>query len=166
MSKIESYRTFGEGSKGYGWAGMTPIEFKHWMKLAEERFCKLKEEFEFDAIAFCGSSGCAIAFSLASRFAIPLIYVRKAGEKTHGSKVECNHKHVEIKKYLIVDDFPETGATVFRIINRIAKTAKKRKAYPAEPVGVLCFDPYVDRDREIIINDKPIKLFSSMPTRS
>ena len=153
------YSKFGTGS-GYGWAGMNPTDFIYRMQKAEKRFLKLKKELNFDAIAFSGSSGCAIAFSLASRHAVPLIYVRKVGEKAHGNRVECNDENVDIRKYLIVDDFPESGATVFRVIDQITKTAKRRRAYPAEPVGVLCFDPYIDKDRTISRDDKEIKLFS------
>jgi orotate phosphoribosyltransferase-like protein len=144
---------------GYGWTRLEPGPFMRRMAKAEKRFLKLKEELGFDAIAFCGSSGCAIAFSIASKHNIPLIYVRKEGEKAHGQPVEYNGDGIQVKKYLIVDDFPDSGATVFRIIDQVKKFTRKSCAYPAKPVGVLCFDTYIDTDREMDRGGASIKLF-------
>ena len=134
----------------YGWTGTSPAEFVERMKLAVIRFRALKKEHKIDAIAFCGSSGCAVAFAIASKCKIPLIYVRKEGEKSHSNSiVECNDKSAIVKKYLIVDDFVDSGSTVEYIINSISKFAASKNAFPAFSVGVLCFDDYQDRDREI-----------------
>ena len=150
MAKNKTYNPIGADSALYGWVGLDSAEFAERMKLASIRFRALKKELKFDAIAFCGSSGCAVAFTLAAKYKIPLIYVRKTYEKCHSrSKVECNNKNVQVKKYLIVDDFVDTGGTVDYIVSTITKYAKAACAYPAEPVGVLCFDPYQDRDRSM-----------------
>lgn len=120
------------------------------LTLANRRFKELKNTLGVDAIAFCGSSGCAIAFNLATRHKIPLIYVRKKGEKSHGSKVECNSGRTPIAKYLIVDDFVDRGTTIDHIIKSINQHAKKVGAVAPEQVGALCFDSYVDCDRNIV----------------
>ena len=155
MSKQkQTYAPLGKHTTMYGWMGMSSSEFAHRMKLAGKRFAVLKKELKFDAIAFSGSSGCAIAFTLAAKHKIPLIYVRKNGEKAHSnSTVECNHKHLVVKKYLIVDDFVDSGRTIEWIVHSIDKHAKAKGAYPAEACGVLCFDPYMDKDRELSIHD-------------
>lgn len=162
MTRQKTYEPIGAGGAMYGWTGMDPSEFAERMKKASVRFRALKKEHRFDAIAFCGSSGCAIAFYLAAKHRIPLMYVRKANEKCHSdSKVECNDKHVQVKKYLIVDDFPDTGATVNHIIDSIRTYANKACAYPAKPIGVLCFDTYVDRDQRMDTeHDGYLTLFS------
>jgi phosphoribosylpyrophosphate synthetase len=163
----KSYKPIGRDSATYGWTGSSPTEFAERMELASARFVKLKEELDIDAIAFCGSSGCAIAFNLAAKHKIPLMYVRKKDEKSHStSRVECNDKKVEVKKYLIVDDFVDRGRTVDYITENITKYAKQAGAYPAESVGVLCFDRYVSSDHFMQTNAVSLKIFSaSLPPK-
>lgn len=154
------YTPFSTGTSGYGWSGMNPEGLATRLSLANARFKTLKNTLEIDAIAFCGSSGCAIAFNLATRHEIPLIYVRKKGEKSHGSKVECNAGHIRIEKYLIVDDFVDQGTTVDHIIKSISQHAKKVHAIAPQQVGVLCFDDYVYKDIEFGTCGNDVMLFT------
>jgi len=124
---------------GYGWTDMSTANLAATLKSAGRAFGKLRKELKFDAIAFTGSSGAAIAFYLAIEHEIPLIYVRKEAEESHGNIIEGTTMAGTIKKYLIVDDFVCSGATVCRIIKAITARAKTRGAYPAKPVGVFCF---------------------------
>ena len=156
----KTYNPLGSRSAMYGWTGDTPATFSKRMKLASLRFAKLKESLQFDAIAFSGSSGCAIAFNLAARHQIPLIYVRKANEIAHGADIECNVKTLHVRKYLIVDDFVDSGKTVDHIVRSIKKHAKKSSAYIPKQVGVLCFDSYVDRDRKISTDENTFNMFT------
>lgn len=126
-------------SLGYGWAGMAPHVLALQLQVASARFAELRSELQVDAIAFSGSSGCAVAFHLAVQHQIPLIYVRKPDEKAHGEKVECNSS-ADIRRYLIVDDFVFTGETVVRIINAIQVHTERSPVSAPECVGVLCFD--------------------------
>jgi adenine/guanine phosphoribosyltransferase-like PRPP-binding protein len=161
MARKKTYEPLGSDGAMYGWTGMSPKEFAHRMSLASDRFLALKKELKFDAIAFCGSSGCAIAFNLAALHEIPLIYVRKKDEKSHSrARIECNDKLVEVKKYLIVDDFVDQGSTIDHIVSTIESQALQACAYPAKPVGVLCFDPYVYRDQTMDTEVVSLKLFS------
>jgi adenine/guanine phosphoribosyltransferase-like PRPP-binding protein len=158
----QKYSPIGKSQSGYGWTGMHPGEFAERMKLASLRFAELKKTLKFDAIAFSGSSGSAAAFCLALKHKIPLIYVRKRNEKSHSySQVECNVRNLQIKTYLIVDDFVDSGATLDYIANTISKFAKKNNAYPAQQVGALCYDPYLDRDRSITYGKHEFNLFTS-----
>jgi hypothetical protein len=81
----------------------------------------------FDAIAFRGSSGAALAYPLAFMLNKPLIHVRK--EMGHSStKVEGL---MGAKRIAIVDDFVETGETLRTIMKDIvAAYAEKRYAAP------------------------------------
>jgi adenine/guanine phosphoribosyltransferase-like PRPP-binding protein len=119
---------------------MSPESFRKKMLKTSRAFVKLREELNVDAIAFTGSSGAAIGFTLAFLHQVPLIYVRKEDETCHGSMIESNGVGIQIKKYLIVDDFIGTGATVTRIITKIRIAAQERGAVRPKPVGVLCFD--------------------------
>lgn len=164
MTDVKLYNPIGQDSATYGWTGSSPAEFAERMELASARFVKLKEELDIDAIAFCGSSGCAIAFNLAAKHKIPLMYVRKKDEKSHStSRVECNDTKVEVKKYLIVDDFVDRGRTVDYIVENITKYAKQVGAYPAESAGVLCFDSYVSFDHFMQTDTVSLKIFSANP---
>ena len=85
----------------------------------------------FNAIAFCGMSGALIAPMIAKELGKELILVRKTGDKNHSCyKVEG---YLNAEKYIIVDDFIDTGATV----RHIKKSIKKSSYNNAVCVGFL-----------------------------
>lgn len=124
---------------GYGWAGQQPTDLARMLKAGGKAFTNLKTRLAVDAVAFSGSSGCAIGFHLAVRHNTPLIYVRKQGEKSHGSKVECSYLR-ELQNYLIVDDFIDSGSTVQLIATRVKEHAHQQKVPVPRCVGILCYD--------------------------
>ena len=124
---------------GYGWAGATPPELSRRLKAAIPAFERLRYDLNFDAVAFTGSSGACIAFVLAYETNIPLLYVRKPREKSHGNNLESNLR-TSIKKYLIVDDFIDSGDTVRNMVKRINRACTAKSMNPPEPVGVFLFD--------------------------
>ena len=72
---------------------------------------------EFDSIAFTGISGAALAFPLSVKLGKPLLCVRKPGSNTHSKHdVEGNYA---TKRFIIVDDFCDSGETIARIIDTI-----------------------------------------------
>jgi orotate phosphoribosyltransferase len=145
---------------GYGWAGMGPIDLARTITKSGIAIRKLQDTLKFDAVAFCGSSGSAIAFHLGIKYKIPLLYVRKKNEDCHGGSVECNGFDLQIKKYLIVDDFIDTGNTIHHIIDSIALRARKQSAYPAKPVGIFCFEQR-RREKSFAVTDKKsIQIYS------
>lgn len=144
MRKI--YELFSQGT-GYGWAALSPKLLAAKIKESGINIIKLREELKFDAVAFCGSSGAALAFHLAAEYELPIIYVRKEKEECHGYRVECNLRHGHIKKYLIVDDFVDTGSTIKYIIGRIDEFALERNAHALRPVGIYCYDPCMEADK-------------------
>jgi len=79
-----------------------------------------EKEFPFDAIAFTGVSGAALAFPLSVRIGKPLICVRKNEIPAHSTQdIEGDSS---INSYIIVDDCVDTGATVKTIIRDIKKS--------------------------------------------
>lgn len=96
--------------------------FQSKVRRAVKRVREFRKTHPFDAIAFTGMSGSAMAYCLSYRLGIPLIAIRKKGEKSHyRSALEgC----VNAKRILIVDDFIDTGSTVERIIKALPKTSK------------------------------------------
>jgi orotate phosphoribosyltransferase-like protein len=81
----------------------------------------LKFEHDFDTIAFCGTSGAAMAFILAHELKVELLCVRKKDDGSHFLEFNKNplEGNVDAKKYLIVDDFVCSGRTVNYIIESI-----------------------------------------------
>ena len=109
---------------GYGWViqPSLPKAAKAWRKSIR----KLIEEQKIDALAFSGSSGSAAAFSIGSYIKIPLIYVRKPEEVSHGRAIECN-MYEPISRYLIVDDFVCSGKTIKYIYRKIEEYSRSFK---------------------------------------
>lgn len=100
----------------------------------------------FDAIAFTGTSGAALAYPLSYKLGIPLICIRKSVADNHsGMRLEgC----VSAKRYIIVDDCIESGSTVRKIQKFVKKELEK-----AQLIGILLYshsDSYWDDDVPII----------------
>jgi adenine/guanine phosphoribosyltransferase-like PRPP-binding protein len=102
------------------------------VKAAIQALKKVDKKTPFDAIAFRGVSGAALAFPLSLALKKPLICIRK-GSSHYGRKFEgC----ISAKTYIIVDDFIETGQTIEAIIKEISKIKPN-----AVPVGIFLYDP-------------------------
>jgi len=141
---------------GYGWTGENPTKLRNILIKANDAFVKLRKTLKFDAIAFSGSSGAVIAFPLAVSHEIPVIYVRKANEQSHGFAVECNGED-QIKKYLIVDDFIASGATIDWIANQVKAYARG----PVKLVGVFCFSDSDQRGGGCrIVRGEKVKIYT------
>lgn len=135
MSRKLAQNYFG-GS--YGWSGDGFGGWKYTVKKSLPALKKLKRALNFDAIAITGSSGAALAFYASIHLDVPVIYVRKARENSHGQQIESN-VHGAVKRYIIVDDFIDSGATVNRIISHIDKQCKKRLEAEPECVGIFLY---------------------------
>lgn len=123
---------------GYGWADWSPTEFARQIKHATKVFAEVQKELEVDAIAFSGSSGAAIAFPLCAAHKVPLMYIRKAHERSHGANLEYISNKA-IRRYMIVDDFVCSGATVRRIHKKVLDYANIRGSVAPECVGLFLY---------------------------
>lgn len=129
-----------------------PEEYKktiEWVK-------KALKKFEFDAIAFRGTSGSAIAFPLSYELGIPLLYVRKDSSH-HCSGIEG---FVDCKRYVIIDDMVSSGETI-KIIQDTIQTPSgfwgKRSSVP-QCVGAIFY--YISSAyRMKITKDTFLKIF-------
>ncbi len=126
-----------------------PATFKKLVDRVAKKVVKLKKKLKFNAIAFSGSSGAALAYPVSALTKIPLIHVRKKG-KTHGDDIEGGGH--EIKRYIILDDFIDTGATVKRIYNQI----KNECDYDDEVkcVAIVLYDKSNDHEESFNIKAK------------
>jgi adenine/guanine phosphoribosyltransferase-like PRPP-binding protein len=109
------------------------------MQRAAIKVQHLREEMGFKALACCGSSGMMAAAVLTVALDIPVVYVRKKDENSHGSSVESNSVGIAIPKYLIVDDFICTGSTLDRVVDGIEKFADRNQMLRPECMGVYLY---------------------------
>jgi orotate phosphoribosyltransferase len=93
-------------------------------KLITRMTRKLKKyDADYDAIAFSGQSGSAVAYPLSLTLKKPLICVRKG--KSHSSyRMEGAH---DVERYIIVDDLIDSGTTMRRIMRQIKASDKPAK---------------------------------------
>jgi len=113
------------------------FEVKEFTKVVDRAARALKafsKKNPFDAIAFTGNSGAAMAYPLSYKLKVPLICIRKRPSDSHSSlKLEgC----VSAKRYVIVDDFIESGSTMKKIQRVI-----KQELEDAKLVGIFLYDP-------------------------
>ncbi len=89
--------------------------------------------YEYDTLAFSGLSGLILGPILCYLTSKEMIAVRKENDNTHSFQSVEGYKHAS--RYIIIDDFICTGATVQRIVKHVSKFAPQ-----AECLGVLeCF---------------------------
>lgn len=125
---------------------------------------RLKFETGFDTIAFSGISGAAVAFILSHWLDVPLLCVRKKGEDSHyhqqgGRILEGNV--VDVKKYIIVDDFIASGHTCQHIIDSI-----QEKNFRAQCVGMLMYRAYENHTFTHRVTRKQVPVTSCRPRES
>ena len=139
-------------------------EPKLFPKMVEKAITKaeqLNKELKFDTIAFCGMSGAAAAFILGHWMDIPLLCVRKKEENSHfrnsrpSSVCEGN---IGTRRYLIVDDFISSGATVNYMIENIGKEMPN-----AECVGMLMYAGYSDSSHKHPNWNHSVRVISARP---
>ena|SRR5271156_4732446 len=86
---------------------------------------KFQQKQSFDAIAFTGTSGCSVAFTLSYKLGIPLICIRKNSDNSHFNGL---YEGVEnVKRYIIVDDFIASGDTIATIKKNVLLRSKRAK---------------------------------------
>lgn len=123
-------------------------EFLNLIPKAVKKLRALQKKFAFDAIAFSGSSGAALAYPLSYLMKVPLIHVRK-GRSHYDGVVEGT---ISSKRYVIVDDFIETGSTIRRIVRQI------KSEMDAEPVAICLYSSSMTNDFHY--NNKTIPIFN------
>jgi hypoxanthine phosphoribosyltransferase len=137
-------------------------------KMVEKSIAKaeqLRKELKFDTIAFSGMSGAAIAFILGHWLDIPLLCIRRKEEGSHfrSSRPSCVCEgNIDTKRYLIVDDFISSGATVNYIIESIDRELFKGYSQP-ECVGMLMYAGYSDSEHKHPNWGHSVRVISARP---
>ena len=117
------------------------------------------EHLNFDAVAFTGVSGALLAPPIAMTLNKTLLLIRKTKDSTHSPFQVEGDKGA--RRYLIVDDFVSSGATVCMIVEKV-----KDFAPGAVCVGVLSAGfPTCARFETVekYIRNKPFELSKEVP---
>lgn len=113
-------------ASGHMHAYLEPLSLKEHINYAVSAL----RDYKFDTVAFRGMSGAIIGPSVAMALNKSMLLVRKPEDTTHSSlKVEGDWA---ARRYIIVDDFVESGGTRDAIKEAIAAVAPKAKC-----LGVL-----------------------------
>jgi len=110
-----------------------PTLFKRTVRKVVKKVREIQKTTPFNAIAFTGQSGAAMAYPVACKTELFLICVRKVGEKCHGQQIESANNR-DIKNYIIIDDLMGTGATVMRIREQL------KEVDIGDCVGIVLYD--------------------------
>jgi len=116
-----------------------------------------KAKLNFDYIACRGMSGIVIAVPLAMRLNKGIIIVRKDVKGSHGSKIEASPAiKNNIVRYIIVDDFIDTGKTIKTIKKEVEDVDwigyGKDDAVKFDLVGVVLYEQTSGLLNEYIYN--------------
>ena len=122
---------------------------------------RLKRSEGYDTIVFSGMSGAAMAFMLSHWMNVPLLCVRKREDTSH--YVKQSRRYLEgnaddVRKYMIIDDFISSGATVQYMIDTI-----KEKNWNAECACMLMYASYSDREWTHPVTRKIYQVTASSP---
>lgn len=117
----------------------SPLKYKRLIDKIADQMTALKKKSSFSGIAFRGQSGAAMAYPLSAQLNIPLICVRKPKENSHGFNVEGSSR--SIRRYVIIDDFMESGETIKAILAAIDKEEQWRNPgeHTTKCVGIILY---------------------------
>ena len=112
-------------------------------EFAAKAIKELMERTGADCVVVHGNSGVSCGFAALMYENFPLILLRKDNDNSHGSPMEGPNGH-NVLKYLILDDFISTGATMERIKGKINTLSDQSGAgWPTpECVGIVLYGHY------------------------
>ena len=104
---------------------------------------KMMAETGATSVVVHGNSGVSCGFAalmLSPHADFNIVLLRKDNDNSHGSPIEGPEGHF-LERYLILDDFVSTGATMNRIRDKIIMLHKQSNPFEAGPecVGVVLY---------------------------
>ena len=104
---------------------------------------KMMDETGATSVVVHGNSGvsCGFAALMLSHADFNIVLLRKDNDNSHGAPIEGPEGH-RLGRYLILDDFVSTGATMNRIRDKIATLHHQqggRPEYTPECVGIVLY---------------------------
>ena len=114
-----------------------PDQFQKTIDKLVKKVSEFKRKIPFEAIAFTGTSGAAVAYAVSYKLKIPLICLRKRRDASHYYGLV--EGAVAVESYIIIDDFIASGKTINKIISTLSKEGKKYKQNN-KAVGIILYD--------------------------
>ena len=127
--------------KGYA-TGYTKECVEECAAFAAKAIEELRSQTGSTSVVVHGNSGvsCGFAALMASAEDFNLVLLRKDNDNSHGAPLEGPEGH-RLDKYLILDDFISSGATLNRIRDKIANLCAQRSRSSPRPecVGIVLY---------------------------
>lgn len=140
------------------------IYYKDSYKMLVDKSAKILKAIDkihpFQSIAFSGMSGAAMAYPLSLKLNKDLTCVRK-GKSHFSSDLGLNVEGRIEAKYIIVDDFICTGATIKRILKTLKKDQRYHGASTPEVVAIYL---YASNGNEVGFNPVNIPIYTQRDT--
>lgn len=113
-------------------------------KFAAKAIKELMAETGADSVVVHGNSGVSCGFAALMYENFPLILLRKDNDNSHGAPIEGPSGH-NVLRYLILDDFIDSGATMERIKAKIVALDEQRGDCLPTPecVGIVLYGHYM-----------------------
>lgn len=119
---------------------MNPDNLRFAIDQVDRKIQRIMNRQSIDALVFSGISGAAVGFAVAAKLGLPMLYIRKESDDSHsgGGMIEGPDPlkvHGHKFRYIIVDDFMETGDTVDYMLTKIS-----REVSDAECVAIVMYN--------------------------
>ena len=124
-----SAKTASVDAPSHTWDIFNVEQFRRVVLLFEKKLEQINRVHPFNAVAGCGNSGVPLAAALSYTLGIPLITVRKPGERTVANMAARVTGAYNAGPYIIIDDFVSSGGTVNRMMDAIDQ-ASSGKSMP------------------------------------
>lgn len=134
-ARREELRLCGNGYSGHE---HRPGYFRSIVHRVADALPDVMHQYEADAVVVTGKSGISVAFAALMLIDFPLVIVRKPGENSHGFRVEGPEGAV-LRRYIILDDFVSSGATVTRVRQQLIDEADRFSAQRPRLVAVAVY---------------------------
>lgn len=117
-----------------------PAEFRRQVTEMIKPLREVRAETGFDTIVVSGKSGVTLGFALQMLTdEFPLVVVEKDGVEHHGATNIQGPASHQMHKYVVLDDFIDSGATMERIVDTIERNAKTRGLVVPFFVGAVLY---------------------------
>lgn len=131
-------------------------EFAHTAAKAVQAAIRMRKVIDYDAFAFTGTSGAAMAYILSAELGVPLLCVRKETDNSHYVKGHGYLEgYVKAEQYVFVDDFISSGDT-FRRVREVVES----KLHRAKCVGAILYTS-TRADHEMLRDGKTYQVFTT-----
>lgn len=116
------------------------LDPKHLPRVVKLAVTQLKRR-KIDAIAATGISGLIVAGAVSAATGIPVMAVRRKGEKAHNCDRVSFVGHKKVRRWAFIDDLIDSGKTLYHVIDQVyLMSARGGWDIPMFPAVALLYD--------------------------